>query len=126
MSRAARKTTTRSAGESPSITDLYKDFAKAHAAAQAIPEPMSPSVSSKEFDRAIKRCGDIAARIVKAPANGIDEMLIKIAVAGWCVGGAADLATLEDWTPHALVSSNGEELQALVSLRNDLRRLQTR
>jgi hypothetical protein len=128
MSRAARKTNTRSAGKSPSITDLYKDFAKAHAAYQAVPKPKPPSVTSKEFDRAVSKCANIAARIVTAPAHSIDEMLLKIAVAGWSVGAAGgyDLATLEDWKPHALTSSNGEELEALVSLRDDLRRLQAR
>lgn len=120
MSRAKPKSTTRSVGKRPSITDLYKEFETACAAARAVPPPKPPSVSSKAFDRAIGKCGAIADRIVIAAANSVEEMLLKIRVAGWCVDAPEDLAKLEHWMP---TGCGGEELEALVSLREDLHRL---
>jgi hypothetical protein len=81
-----------------------------------------PPAPENAFDRAVERCGDIAWIIIKAPANSIDEMLLKIAVAGWCANNATgDLAKLESWTPNRL--NEREEIYALVSLREDLHRL---
>jgi hypothetical protein len=56
----------------PSITDLHAQFEKARAAASAI-----PSAKEAEFDRAAAKVGRIAARIAKAQANNLDEMLLE-------------------------------------------------
>lgn len=121
-----RVSRTSQTGKRASITVLYKDFEKAHAAAQAIPSPKPPSISSKEFDRATVKCGRIAERIVTAHANNIDEMLLKIRVAGWCAGApfTHKLERLSDWKPDGKLL-RGEEFDTLVSLRDDLQTLQT-
>ncbi len=99
-----------------SITELYAQFETAVAAAHALPE-IPAGQSTEPFDRAIDKCSKIAWRIVKAPAQGIDEMKLKIAVAGWCMG-AGD----KNWHPGGLIEN--EEAYALATLREDLRRLQ--
>jgi hypothetical protein len=100
-----------------SISNLYADFEKAHAAYQTLPtEPEKP------FERAVDKCGRIAWRIVKAPANNLDEMLIKIRIAGWAAGAPHKrLDQLDRWMPNG--ACTGEEFAALVSLREDLHRL---
>ncbi len=95
------------------ITELYADLEHAVAAANGLQE-------GPAFDRAIGKCSDIAWRIVKAPATNKDEMLNKIAAAGWCMGAGADRLR-PDWQPGGL--ANNEAAYALATLRDDLQRL---
>ncbi len=95
------------------ITGLYADLEQAVAAANGLQE-------GPAFGRAIAKCGDIAWRIVKAPAASKDEMLKKIAAAGWCMGAGADRVR-PDWQPGGL--ANSEAAYALATLRDDLQRL---
>lgn len=120
MSRAAKKSSTRSAGKRPSITDLYNDFEAAFAAANALPA-IPAGQSTKPFDDAVQKCTDIAWKIVKAPARDTAEMLLKIQTAAWC--SDVPYKQLEDW--HA-DNHDEEALHALATLREDLLRLQAR
>jgi hypothetical protein len=70
------------------------------------------------FDRAVEKCSDLAWQIVKCPADTVDEMLLKIEIAAWCAG--VSQKTLPNWQADDIDS---EELHALASLRDDLRRL---
>ena len=122
LSRRARAV---SAGrQSRSISKLYNDFEKAHAAMNAVP-PVKAGDDTKVFDRAASKCFRIARDIVKAPAQSLSDMLLKIHIAGFCTGTMRykKLPDLDNWD----ASFNGkelggnEELHCLVSLRNDIR-----
>lgn len=109
---------------SKAITKLYAEFELAHRDMQAIPPVKSVKDDTKPFERAVDRCSRIAWKIVKAPARTLNEMLIKIRIAGWCAGAMKpnyQLADLDDWQPTPLC--NSEELHALVTLREDIREI---
>ena len=105
-----------------SITDLYRDFEAGMASIDALSKLPTPegATSNPTYEGAVSGCIDMARCIVRASAGSIDEMLIKIKVAAWCVD-AKDLAELDHWTPG---EEEGEEVYALASLRDDLLRLQ--
>lgn len=119
--QATRKSADRSAQKS--ITKLYADFEHAVAKSKALPPLPKGVLTDPRFDKAVDRCSKIAWHIVKAPANDIDEMMLKIAVAGWCMGAhhKKNLSELDRWQPQKLFAT--EEAYALVSLRDDLRRM---
>jgi hypothetical protein len=123
-----------------SITRLYAHFEKAVAETALIKEPertdgkgrgephtdgylKSPEYLAyeKAFDRALDRCSRIADQIILAPANSIPEMLLKIRVAIWSED-AQPLEKLDAWKPHGLWEG-GHSMHALVTLRDDLRRM---
>lgn len=100
-----------------SITSLYADFERAAAAYVSIPD-----AEQKRWERALAKADKIAKQIVKMPAATVDEMLLKIRVTGWSVGARyKELEELDNWQPDRF--TKGEEFDALVSLRGDLRRL---
>ena len=101
----------------PSISDLYRNFEAALAAADAIP-PIPAGQPTKPFDRAIAKCSAIADKIVQKPARTVAEMLLKIRVVGWCAGIPGALSN--DWQAD---TRDTEEFHALASIRGDLRRL---
>lgn len=84
----------------PQVSKLYAEFQAAIAASKALPEG-----DEKSFNRAVAKASTIAAAIVKAPARNVDEMLLKIEVVDQSEG-------------------DGLELDALMSLREDLHQLQ--
>jgi hypothetical protein len=99
------------------ITDLVLDFETAIAAIDAQPYPRS-GTKKKQFDAAINKASELASRIVTMPAASIDEMLLKIRVAGWASGA---LPPLHNWRSTGFIKT--EALDCLVSLREDLRRM---
>jgi hypothetical protein len=108
-----------------SITELYAMFDAAHRAMRAIPD--SESMEDTAVERAVDECSRIAWKIVKARARTLDEMLLKISIAGWCASAMRPgdtLADLEHWRPREFC--HDEEHYALVSLREDIRRPQGR
>src|SRR5271155_5987715 len=121
MAKAKAKTTKSKSSESRvrgvSIEQLYEAFEKAHAAYliadKGLEEPREA--------RALKKCDNIGRRIASRSAADIREMLLKIKIAGWFVDGVSSLEKLENWTPMRF--RKGEELDVLVSLRDDIRRL---
>ena len=119
MRRAKAKLTTGPGRTSGPVADLYKQFEAAFAAMLAVPPAKHPS-DTKACDQATDACSRIARRLCIAPATNIPEMLLKIKVAGWSVGKRGDLVDLDDWEPNG---GAGEELNCLVSLREDLRLL---
>lgn len=102
--------------DNQSITQLYGELEKAVAATKAIPE-------GSQFDQAVARCNRIAKTIVNAPARSIDEMLLKIRVVGWSAAAISfdSLDNADNWQPDQF--TEGDEYDALVSLREDLRKL---
>jgi hypothetical protein len=114
--------TKRAAPKTPAktITELYESFVKAHEAMQATPATLPGKLSNPAFDRAVDKCGNIAWSIVAVPASSIEEMLLKIAVVGWCAGATRTLKDLDRWE-LGQGDAYGEEHAALVSLRGDLR-----
>src|SRR5258708_31173187 len=105
-----------------SITALYRDFEAAHSAAQGGRE-------AKE-EVAIAKCRNIAAEIVKLPAENIDEMILKIRVALRCAGALRSgetLASIDGWKAGEpgdhRPDYEPEEFDCLCSLRDDLLRL---
>ena len=105
-----------------SITELYREFEAGMASIDALSKLPTPegAASNPTYEVAVRSCIEMAWRIVRASAGSIDEMLIKIKVAAWCID-AKDLADLDHWTPG---EEEGEEVYALASLRDDLLRLQ--
>lgn len=89
-----------------SIAELYSHFKIAVANLEATTGDLP--------DGAARECVTLAGRIVTSQADSIEDMLIKITVAGWCVTGLLS----DDWELN-----DGEELDCLISLRDDLRRL---
>ena len=109
--------------KSKSITDLYKEFERAVAAKNALPQLPIGALDDPDFDRAVEKCGKIAWQIVKAPAQSMSEVQLKIAIAGWRLGARdKDLTELQHWQPDGLYEH--EDAYALATLRDDLRRLQ--
>jgi hypothetical protein len=111
------KASTRLAGKSLSITDLYKNFEAALAAADAVPD-IPAGQSTEPFDRKVEKCSAIAYKIVQQPAQTVAEMLLKIRVAGWC----ADFprSQLDHWQAN---DQDNAELHLIVSPRGDLHKL---
>jgi hypothetical protein len=112
------------------VSDLYREFETAIDAMNAMPP--SKEVHDRPFERAVDKCSRLAELIVRARASNIDEMLLKIRVVGWCASarrGAASavesryLDGYDNWKPDGFWVL-GEQFDALVSLRADLRRLQ--
>jgi hypothetical protein len=62
---------------------------------------------------------EIGDQIVQTPAASLDEMMLKIRVAGWCVN--AEISLEQDWTANP--DEDAQELVALNSLRDDIKRL---
>jgi hypothetical protein len=61
---------------------------------------------------------------VTSTANSLDEMLLKIRIVGWAVGARyGRLEQLDHWHTDRLQFIQGEEYEALVSLREDIRNL---
>lgn len=85
-----------------SITELHTEFQQTIAASQLIPD--NTDADRARWERAQDRCCKIAKRITRTPAQNIEEMLLKIRAATWSLG-------------------EGEEFNALSSLRGDLQRL---
>jgi hypothetical protein len=111
------------------ITQLYKDFERAYAAyvrADSI-YLANQHVEGTEarWSLALGRCNRIAERILKAPSQNSDEMLLKIRVAGWRAGFAAAPAAVDKWKPtrRRYPGEEGFAYLALASLRDDVRRL---
>src|SRR5262249_23326602 len=103
-----------------SITALYRDFEAAHNAVQEEPET--------EGNVAV--CRRIAARIVKLPAENIDEMILKIRIALRCIGALRSgetLASIDGWKAGEpgdhRPDYEPEQFDCLCSLRDDLLRL---
>jgi hypothetical protein len=102
-----------------SITALYAEFQKAHAAYWACTYPRDDA-RQKQCDAAIDKAAVIAQRIEKTPADSVDEMLIKVRLMIWDMGlrDSKNLDALHRWRP-----SYPDDV-GLASLRDDLRRLQ--
>jgi hypothetical protein len=101
----------------PTITELYAEFAEVFAKALAMPGPTPPALSNPGFDEAMSETSDIANEIVVAPAETVQEMLLKIRVALWGENALPlDQIDGEVW-------EGSETVEALSSLREDLRRL---
>jgi hypothetical protein len=121
MPKRTRKPSKR-ATKSTTIFQLWDRFVKAEAAIQAAPRASPPGkISNPAFDRAVRRACDIAKLIVVHPADCIEEMHLKIKAALWCAGPDTPVDKLDDWKPRY---EGGEEIEALLSLRRDLRQLQ--
>jgi hypothetical protein len=119
---ASAATRRRATTARPSVTDLFKRFEQVCALLETLPPARTAGdTNEKAFERAVTKAGRIAEQIVSASAITVDEMLLKILVAGWC-GNALPLAKLKNWKPDDLCMP-GEEFEALASLREDLRRL---
>ena len=122
MLQATTKSTTRRARQARSISDLYKDLERAVTTTLAIP-------SDREYEpmnnRAVRKCCLIAKKLARTRAASIDEMLLKIKVAGWSAGAKFNLEDCDRWTPRE-IGVEGDEFDVLVSLREDLRRLKQR
>jgi hypothetical protein len=106
-----------------SIAALYQDFEVAHSASQEEP--------GAEANLAIGRCREIAAAIVKLPAENIDEMILKIRVALRCAGALLNgepLISIDRWKAGELgdhrPNAEPEQFDCLCSLRDDLLRMQ--
>jgi hypothetical protein len=94
---------------------------KAEAAYKAIPPTKRGKISNPAFDRAVGKASDIAKLIIVHPADCIEEMHLKIKAALWCADPGRSVDKLDDWTS---CSEGGEEIDALLSLRRDLKQLQ--
>ncbi|MBX9841081.1 MAG: hypothetical protein K2Z80_04650 [Xanthobacteraceae bacterium] len=103
--------------------DLYKRFEAAKLACDKTPATEKGSVrANPKWERANDKAYDIAGEIVMAPARDVEEMLLKIRVVGFTIGVPHKrLDDLDHWQPGR--TANGEEYDALVSLREDLKRL---
>jgi hypothetical protein len=122
MAKRTRKPSKR-ATKSTTIFQLWDRFVKAEAAIQAAPRTSPPGkISNPAFDRAVRRASDIAKLIVAHPADCIEQMHLKIKAALWCADSDTPVEKLDDWKPTRF--AYGEELDALVSLRRDLKQLQ--
>ena len=99
---------------------LYHDFEAAHSALQ----------EEADTEKNVAACREIAARIVKFPAESIDEMLLKIRIALRCAGALLSgetLASIDGWkagepSDHR-PDYEPEQFDCLCSLRDDLLRL---
>lgn len=113
------------------ITQLYGDFERAYAdQEQALgtcerASEGSHKAEEEHWSRALGRCNKIAERILEAPSQNRDEMLLKIRVAGWRAGVASPPSAMDKWKPTRR-RYPGEEFHAylaLATLRDDIRRL---
>jgi hypothetical protein len=107
-----------------SVSDLYKAFAEAVAALALVTDQ-----DQRRWERAVDVCGKLAQRIAAAPAADVDEMLLKIRVAGWALGRPHKrLEDLDRWEPAQPPrgACGYEEQITLASIREDLRRMQAR
>jgi hypothetical protein len=78
------------------------------------------------FNQAIAQLFRLANAIINAPANTVDEMLLKIRVCGLNAAERYnDLTELDHWKVHGFSDPRGAE-QALVALRADLLRMKAR
>jgi hypothetical protein len=84
-------------------------------------ERISGKIGKTAFDRAVGKTTDIAKLIVVHPADCIEEMHLKIKAALWSVDCDTPVDKLDDWSSSV---DSGEEIDALLSLRRDLRQLQ--
>jgi hypothetical protein len=110
------------------VTQIYRSFEDAYTAMQSMPPSngQPQDAAERAFKRSVQKVSALAWRIVKAPANSIDEMLLKIRVAGWSMGAerGATLAALDNWQPEQrAIIGNTAEAFALASIREDLRAL---
>ncbi|SRR5579871_6027761 len=98
------------------IPALYRKFEAAVAAMHAVRKHES------KFNRAVDRATAIADELIATPAASIDEMLLKIRLAGWRAGiPHKTLDELDRWKfPCTSIGDGGE---TLVALRKDPRRL---
>lgn len=97
------------------VTKLYAAFLAAHEAMQAMPSPKPGEVETPLWDKAVAQCTQIAWKIVKAPARTLEEIFLKIKVAGWSAGVMRPnyrLTDLDNWQPTEF--TNTEEMYALV------------
>jgi hypothetical protein len=111
----APPTKPRPAKPQPTITKLYADFAKLYAAIKAEKE-------QSKYEPLLERCNRIAERIVVMPANCLDEVK-KVRIAFWA-SAQFSYKRLEEFDDHQ-PGGNGEEFDALLSLRDDFRRKAT-
>jgi len=121
LARAIPPVSHRQAPIQKSITALYQDFEAAHSAVQEEPEAKA--------DLAIGKCREIAAAIVKLPAENIDEMILKIRVALRCGGALLNgepLTSIDRWKAgepgYHRPDYEPEQFDCLCSLRDDLLR----
>jgi hypothetical protein len=101
------------------VTTLYAEFeealARADKAAAAIKTPRTEG-DEVEFNAVIAEASDLSTRICTTPARTIDEVLLKIATAGWSAGATPPY---DAWTARPGMGG-GDELACLVSIRSDL------
>jgi hypothetical protein len=80
------------------VRELYESFARACAVMEA-----SPKAHDAVYERMVERVLDLAEKVLTAPANGLDEIRLKLQVAMW---------RFED-APKAFAASILEDLQRL-------------
>src|SRR5271170_7262704 len=104
------------------ITQLYRDFERAHVAyARADAAYMADEYGEgkeEQWSQALGRCNTIAERIVAAPSKSRDEMLLKIRVTAWrlCASDtpANPLTSIDRWKPSRR-HYPGEEFHAYLA-----------
>jgi hypothetical protein len=115
------KTTRARSKPQPTITKLYADFKSALAAMAALPE-------GPNYERTISEAVKIAGRICVTPACSATEAKLKVRAAIWATNefmfegdAATNLDEVDRW--QAGGTEGQEEIDALLSLRDDLLRL---
>ena len=103
-----------------SITQLYADFERAHAAYRAVTD--TEGAGQRQYETALDKTVRLAERIADLPADSVAECLLKIRVALWDMGCRyQDLTDLDTWRPgEDTLACSEVEHHALVSLRADL------
>jgi hypothetical protein len=66
------------------VTKLYADFERAHAAYRAITD--SEGAGQRRYEVALDKTARLAMRIADAPAASVAEMILKVRVALWDMG----------------------------------------
>ena len=104
------------------VTELYRDFEKAHEAYNAIPD-----AEGKRQQRALEKASVIGRRAIETPTNRPEEMLLKIRLCLWFMGVAPykKLEDLDRWRPGPQLHREIEH-DTLAALRDDLHRLASR
>jgi hypothetical protein len=99
------------------ITQLHTEFEKARTALGALPQWERSAADEGRYDALLDVCNKLSDRIMKARAESIEEMLLKIRAGGWRAGASEPL---DRWTD----CPDGNIADCVISIRKDLQAMQ--
>jgi hypothetical protein len=132
MQGAALRTSARSPSpaSAPSITELYRDFEKAHAAHRGAWAELGeadlnvPTPKLRKFERLASKSRKVADAIIATPASGLAEILLKLRVVAWAHTGTDEYSTIEDFDHMMPVAvEESEATRVLAGIQADLLRI---